>query len=292
MTQRPFIDAHVHLWDRGHLPYPWLDDPAMMSIASTYHIADYRDEASAWNVIGCVHVEAGTQAGRSQDETRWLEGFSAEYGWPNVLVAHAPLDAPDIEAQLEWQASRPMVRGIRHIVNWHPDPARQAYPTDLTENADWQRGFGRLGALGMSYDFHGHPPQLGNLAKVARKHDDTPLIINHLGLPSLTDGLEQWRQGLHALVELPQSSIKISGAGFIASPFNVDDFRDILLEVVDLFTPARCMIAGNFPTDRLFASMDETLAAYDAIFAGFSDDEQRQLWGGTANRVYRMGLGL
>ena len=184
------------------------------------------------------------------------------------------------------------MRGVRHLVNWHPDPARQAYPSDPTASPDWRRGYAMLGRLGLSFDFHGHPPQLANLAEVARRHPETPLILNHLALPNLEDGLDEWRACVTRIAALPHAAIKLSGAGFIASPFDPGRFRDIVLDVIDLFGPARVMVATNFPTDRLFATMDETLSAYEAILAPFSDEERRDLWGRNANRIYRLGLDL
>jgi predicted TIM-barrel fold metal-dependent hydrolase len=294
MARLPFVDAHLHLWDRERLRYPWLDDPAMESIAKSYVPDDYRAEAAAWNIIGCIHVEAGADPADSRNETLWLQELRSTDTdqFPTAIVAHVPLHAPDADRQLEWQASRGGVCGIRHIVNWHPDSSRRAYPHDLTQDADWQQGYALMARHGLSYDFHGHPPQLGHLAKVAARHDQVPLIINHLGLPSLADGLDLWRAGLKALAALPQVSIKISGAGFIASPFKAAHYRDIILEAVELFTPQRAMIASNFPTDRLFASMNETLSSYEQLFADFSEDDRRDLWGRTANRVYQLGLDI
>ena len=264
----------------------------MAPIAATYRIEDYRREAAAWNLIGCVHVEAGADPEDNARETEWIETVAATDGWPRAIVARVALDDPDAQRQLEWQASRPSVRGIRHLANWHPDPARQAYPRDITADAAWQRGYALLGSLDLSFDFHGHPPQLANIAKVARQHPDTPLILNHLALPSMADGLEEWRAGMTMLAALPHAVVKLSGAGFIASPFDPARFRDIVLEVIDLFGPARAMVATNFPTDRLFATMDRTLAAYEAILASFSEDERHDLWGRNANRIYRLGLEL
>lgn len=292
MVRQPFVDAHLHLWDRDRLRYPWLDDPGVASIAATYRIEDYRREAAAWNLAGCVHVEAGADPEDGASETEWLETVAADDGWPTAIVARVALDQPEAERQLEWQASRSAVRGIRHLVNWHPDPPRQAYPHDLTEDPAWQRGYALLGPLGLSFDFHGHPPQLANLAQVARRHPDTPLILNHLALPSAVDGLDEWRMGVTMMAAIPHAAIKLSGAGFIASPFDPAHFRDIVLEVIDLFGTARVMVATNFPTDRLFASMDETLSSYETILSAFSQDEQRDLWGRNANRIYRLGLEL
>lgn len=292
MARPRFVDAHLHLWDRDHLRYPWLDDPDMASIAATYRIDDYRREAAAWNLAGCIHVEAGADPGDSLAETEWLEAVAADDGWPTAIVARVALDDPQAQHQLEWQASRPGVCGIRHLVNWHPDPARQAYPRDLTADPDWRHGYAMLGRLGLSYDFHGHPPQLANLAEVAARHPDTPLILNHLALPSPADGLDEWRAGLTSISALPHAAIKLSGAGFIASPFNPARFREIVLEVIDLFGSSRVMVATNFPTDRLFASMEQTLSAYETILTDFSEEEKRDLWGRNANRTYRLGLDL
>ncbi|WP_298196417.1 amidohydrolase [Novosphingobium sp.] len=288
----PIIDAHVHLWDRSRLRYPWLEQADMAAIAGDYGIDDYLRETAGWPVRGMVHVDAGAHPDQGQAETAWLESLRAGHGLPHAIVARVELHAPDAERQLAWQAERAAVRGIRHLVNWHPDPARQAYSIDLTDDPAWKRGYARLARHGLSFDFHGFPPQLANLARIAAGHPDVPLVINHLGLPILADGLETWREGLRALAELPHAAIKLSGAGFIASPFAPAQFADLILEVIDLFGPARVMAASNFPTDRLFASLDRTFSAYAAIIARFDLAGRRAMWGGTANRFYRLGLSL
>jgi predicted TIM-barrel fold metal-dependent hydrolase len=52
------------------------------------------------------------------------------------------------------------------------------------------------------------------------------------------------------------------------------------------------MFASDFPTDKLFAPLDRYLEAYHAIAAGFSEDEQRDLFGRNANRLYRLELDI
>lgn len=292
-TRPPFVDAHLHLWDRDRLRYPWLDDPGVAAIASTYTIADYRRETAAWNVVACVHVDAGADPAEGERETEWLAAVAREDGWPNAIVARVALEQGDVEERLAWQAARPGVRGIRHLVNWHPtDAARRAYPVDLTTDDAWRRGYALLRHYGLSYDFHGFPPQLPGLAEVAALHPDVPVVVNHLGLPILGDGLAAWRAGIAALAALPHVAIKLSGAGFVRSPFDPADFRDLVIEVIDRFGTGRVMVATNFPTDRLFAPLDTTLAAYEQILVGFSDDERRDLWGRNANRLYRLELDL
>ncbi|MCU6454517.1 amidohydrolase family protein [Sphingomonas sp. A2-49] len=289
-TRPPFVDAHLHLWDRGRLRYPWLAAAGQAPIAASYGVADYRREAAAWNVVGAVHVDAGAHPDDGERETEWLEEVADADGLPIAIVARVALDDPDVAAKLAFHAGHRRVRGIRHLVNWDRDPARCAYPRDLTRDAAWRRGYALLAGHGLSFDFHGFPPQLSGIAEVAARHPDVPLIVDHLGLPRRGDWLEEWRTGLIALAALPHVAIKLSGAGFVAAPFDPAAFGPLVREVIDRFGTGRVMVATNFPTDRLSASMDATLGAYEALLAGCSDDERRDLWGRNADRIYRLGL--
>lgn len=288
----PFVDAHLHLWDRGRLHYAWLDQPGNAPIADSYALADYRAETAAWNLAGAVHVEAAAAFDEDRAETDWLNGLADEDGLPSGIVAHVPLHHDDAERKIAWQAAQPRVVGVRHIVNWHFDPVRCAYPGDLTLDPVWRRHYALLARYGLSYDFHGFAPQLAALAQVAAQNDGVPLVVNHLALPVPADGLDEWRAGITALAALPHVAIKLSGAGFTHTPFDPAGFAPLVREVIDRFGTARVMVGSNFPTDRLFATMDRTLGAYEQLLAGCSDDERRDLWGRNANRLYRLGLPL
>ncbi|PXA99563.1 amidohydrolase [Nostoc sp. 3335mG] len=289
----PFVDAHFHLWDKGVLDYPWLAEPPVAAIADDYRIADYRRETAAWNLVGAVHVDAGAYPDQGRRETDWLRGVAAGDGLPSAIVARVALDRADAEAELAWQAAQPGVRGIRHLINWHPrDAARRAYDRDLTRDPAWRRGYGLLGKYGLRFDFHGFPSQLAGLAEVARAHPDVPVVLNHLALPILSDGLEQWREGLIAFAALPHAAIKLSGAGFVDRDLRIEVLRPIVAEVIDRFGPDRVMIATNFPTDRLAAGLDRTLSTYVALLSDLSDDQYRDIWGRNADRFYRLNLDL
>ncbi|WP_200910842.1 amidohydrolase family protein [Sphingomonas sp. Leaf67] len=289
----PFVDAHFHLWDHGVLRYPWLADPAQAAIAPDYRIDDYRRETAAWNPVGAVHVDAGAHPDQGRAETDWLTEVATADGLPGAIVARVALDRADVEDELAWQAAQPGVRGIRHLINWHPrDAARRAYDHDLTRDPAWARGFALLGSYGLSFDFHGFPPQLAGLAELARAHPDVPVVLNHLALPILADGLDEWRRGLIAFAELPHAAIKLSGAGFIDPALDPAVLAPIVGEVIDRFGAERVMIATNFPTDRLAAGLDATLSTYAALLSGLSDDERRAVWGRSADRFYRLGLDL
>ena len=302
MRDIPFVDAHVHLWDLKRISYPWLTPPfsddgpngSVEAIASDYLLDDYLADAAQWNVAGIVHVDAGADAAAALEETDWLQAIADERGMPNGIVAFAALDDPDVEALLESHSQRPNVRGIRHIVNWHPDPNRSYTPRDLTGDEAWQRGFGLLGKYGLSFDLQCYPGQFRTIADLIARHPEIPVIINHCGMPVANDpgGWELWREGLRMLAALPNLHIKVSGTGFAKRNWDIDFARPYVLETIDIFGTARSMFASDFPTDKLFGTFDATLGAYAEIVGDFSLDERRDLCGRYTTRIYLLGLDI
>lgn len=296
----PFVDPHVHLWDLSHIRYPWLSPPfgedgpngSVEAIARDYGLDAYLGDAAGWDVRGIVHIDAGAHPADALRETEWLQAMADDRGMPNGIVAFAALESPDVEALLAAHCAHPNVRGIRHIVNWHPDPRFSYTPADITTSADWQLGFGLLGKLHLSFDLQAYPGQFAALAGLIARHPDTQVILDHAGMAVLGAGLNEWRRGMAALAELPNVAAKISGMGFAQRPWTPEFAREYVLETIDIFGIDRAMFASNFPTDKLFGSFEAHLSVYDAITAGFSADERLALFAGNANRLYRLGLTL
>lgn len=302
MVPIPFVDAHVHLWDLAAIRYPWLTPPfddsgpngSTEAIARDYLLDDYLADAVRWDVRGVVHVDAGADPVQALDETRWLQQLSDDRGLPTAIVAFAPLDDPQVDSLLERHAAHPNVRGIRQIVNWHVDPTRTYTPGDVTQNNAWWAGFGRLAHHGLSFDLQCYPGQMPGLAPLIARHPDIPVIVNHVGMPIPSDpeGLPHWRHGMRTLAQYQHVSVKLSGVGFIYRDWTIDRIRPYLLEAIDVFGVERCLFASDSPTDTLFAPFDASLGAYHAIVADFTLDERRAMFGGNANRIYRLGLEL
>ena len=299
MDPIPFVDAHVHLWDLERLRYPWLTPPfgdgpngSVAAIARTYRLEDYRIEAAASNVVGIVHVDAGADPAQALDETDWLQEIADADGMPNAIVAFAALDDPHVEKLLAAHAQRRCVRGIRHIVNWHPDPSRSYTPRDITRDAGWQRGFALLGRHDLSFDLQAYPEQFAGLADMIARHPNVPVILNHagMGIDLEHSGPATWRSGMRRLAALPNVSVKLSGMGFVHRPWSAQAARDRIRETIDIFGVDRAMFASDFPTDRLFASFDETLGSFASAVADFGEGDRRALFARNANRIYRLDL--
>lgn len=298
----PFVDAHIHLWDLAHIRYDWLSPPfsdegpngSVEGIARNYGVADYRADLARWNVVGAVHVDAGAAADSALRETQWLDGLAATQGLPTGIVAFAALNDPDVDALLAEQAAQPRVKGIRHIVNWHPSPKRTYGPVDLTRDPAWQAGYGLLAKHNLSFDLQCYPGQMPGLVPLIERHPDIPVIINHMGMPVLTDpqGIGDWRRGMAALAALPHVAVKLSGMGFIRRDWSQENIASFIRETIDLFGVERCMFASDTPTDKLFGSIDRYMESYHAIVADLPQADRHALFGGNANRLYRLGLKL
>jgi predicted TIM-barrel fold metal-dependent hydrolase len=298
LDRPPFIDAHVHLWELGRLRYPWLTPPfsddgpngSVEAIAQDYRLDDYLAEAAGWDIRGMVHVEAGADPADAQAETDWLQGLTDSRGLPSAIVAAAQLDHPDIDAHLVGHAAQSAVRGVRHIVNWHPDPRRTYTPRDVTGDVAWAQGYAALARHGLSFDLQAYPAQFPRLAALIERHPDVPVFVNHAGMG--VDGDAEWRAGLAPLARLRHVAIKLSGFGFAFRPLEPARVRDRLRAAVDLFGADRAMIASDFPTDRLFGGFDAILDTYLDAVSDFTPAERDALFAGNANRLYRLGLEL
>lgn len=293
------VDPHVHLWDLSRTRYAWLqDDPLpnnpagdMSPIAGrNYGLDDYRADTAGWRVDKIVHVECGLPRGEQLAETDWLQGLAANGGAPQGIVAGADLTDPNLDALLEAHAARSNVRGVRQIVCWHADPKKTYTDRDLLLDPAWEAGFARLARHALSFDLQLYPSQMAAAAALAGRHPDTPLIINHAGLPTDRDpaGMAVWRDGLRRLAARPQVSIKISGLGITDRAWTTESIRPVVLECIEAFGAARAMFASDFPVDKVHGSFDAVFSAFDAITADFSDDERSRLFAGTAEAIYRI----
>jgi len=302
VTAIRFVDAHMHLWDLARIDYPWLmpgstaDGPNgdVTPIARNFGLDDYRAALARWNLAGMVHVEAGAAPQCALDETAWLDALRECGGAPNGIVAFATLDDPNLGAALAAHASHRGVRGVRHIVNWHPDARRTYTDRDLLQDENWARGYALLERHGLSFDLQCYPGQMAAMARVAERHPGVSIIINHMGMPVLTDptGLADWREGLQTLAMLPHAAVKISGMGFAIRDWTASQIRPLILETIEIFGTERCMFASDLPTDLLFGTVDRYMETYHEAVHDFSDAERQAMFGTNANRIYRLELDL
>ena len=79
-----------------------------------------------------------------------------------AIVGYADLTSVDLDDILKRHCQSSRFRGIRHMLNFHPDKPQYNAPTHdnyLTDPA-WIKGFGLLEKYNLSFDLHVLPRQM------------------------------------------------------------------------------------------------------------------------------------
>jgi predicted TIM-barrel fold metal-dependent hydrolase len=288
------VDAHQHFWDPVRNYHPWLcDEPPIpfrygdyRTLRRPYLPPDYRADAAPYIVEKSVYVEAEWNPADPVGEMRYIEQLRREHGLPSVAVAQAWLDADDVAAVLEQQAAFAFVRSVRHKPRANRTPG-DAAPGGMADRR-WRDGFAQLARLGLRFDLQTPWWHLAEAARLASDFPDTQIVLNHTGLPAdrSVQGIAGWKSALSVFAACPNTAVKISGLGQPGQPWTVASQRDIVRTVIELFGPARCMFASNFPVDSLCADFVTIFGGFQQIVHDLSRDEQRGLFHDNAVRIY------
>ncbi len=301
----PAVDAHHHLWDLAANVYPWLTPgagpppfPGFERLCRDYLLADFRADSAHQAIVKSVHVQAEHDEADPVRETAWLQAVAdapGSGGFPHAIVAFANLSEHGVERVLEGHAAHRNVRGIRQMMNFTPQAgAAGGGPLEkrknLFEDPVFRAQLPLLRRYGLSFDLQIFPAQAEDAAKLVAAHPDLQFVLNHTLMPMdrSAPGLALWRAGLERLAALPNVALKISGLGMSATGWNTEQSRGLVREALERFGPGRCLFGSNFPVDRLMIDYDTPWQVFREAIAEFSEDEQRALLAGNAERVYRI----
>lgn len=291
------FDPHHHLWDLDRYSYPWMEPgtPSIVGdptpIRKNYLPKDYLADTADFDLIGTVHLDGGFDPENPVGETGFVQKLHEQSGFPNAIVGQVALDSPHAVELIEaHMAASPLFRGIRHIVAWHPDPQlRYVERSDYLRDETWIRNFGKLAGYGLSFDTQVYPHQMDDVARLARTHAETRIIINQAGMPDglRTGDLSGWKAGMRLLSSCHNVYVKISGFGMLLPGWTRQDVKPLIAELVELFGPSRLMFASNFPVDKLFRSFRDIYTDYAECVRWLSPSEQEAMFSGTAMQLYR-----
>jgi L-fuconolactonase len=313
----PIIDPHHHLWDRPeirYLPPELVADFDGHDVRATVYVeaqAKYRtDGPEAMAPVGEVEFASGVAKASA----------GGAYGPAQVaagIVGYAALEqgagiAPVIEALVE--AGEGRLKGLRGHASWSPLGlklgARSAPEGRLLDPA-FREGFALLARHGLAYDSTAFHPQMGDLADLADRFSQTPIIVNHVGLPLLSgpyadrreEVLTHWRAGVEALGRRPNVVFKLGGLGIATFGFGYDrrprppTSEELARDMRPFFEPCiaaagveRCMFEADFPPDKISYGYGIYWNACKRLTGGYSPDERRALFSGTAKRAYGLAV--
>jgi predicted TIM-barrel fold metal-dependent hydrolase len=295
------VDPHIHLWDTRRVSLPWLARPAPAYsgdnrlLPQCHDVAAFLSSAGAIEVAMSVNIEANPADPLA--EAHWLQSLAdepANKGHPHGIVACADLSRADTPVLLERLNETRNLRGIRQILNVHPDPRYDYVGRHYMQEPLWRENLKRLARYGWSFDLQIYPSQASLAIEVIRDHPDITFIVNHCGMfvnRNHASGWREWRDSLHAVADCENTALKLSGLAMFDHQWTVESLRPYVLEGIAAFGESRCMFASNFPIDGLHSTYTTLWTAYAQIVSGASASEQEQLFAGNARRYYRLGRG-
>jgi L-fuconolactonase len=272
----PVIDAQVHCYERNHPGRPWA---AVLAGPPEVTAEDMIKAMDSVGVDGALLVSVYTMY-------RWDASYAVavQKAHPGRFGVIKPVNANDPKVEdtiAEWAAMDGTV-AIRIMFT----------PEISTDAAD--PGINRVLAAAAKHDFpvnlmaRGRLPQVGLLAK---RHPDTTLVIDHLGLEqpfTPPAPKEPWHELplLLALAANPNVVVKITGACTLShEKFPYKDIWDPLGRIFDAFTLDRCMWGTDWTRAVALLTYKEGVDAF-RVTDRLSDSDRATLMGGSLEKIY------
>ena len=295
----PIIDAHHHFWDLKKNYYPFLTDKIddnfflgnYSKLKKNYLPSDYLLDTKGHNIIGTMHCEAEWDRSDQIGETEWLVSISNKYQLPSGIIGHAWFHTKNAEEIIEKQSSFNKVKGIRSKpVTKNTENDKYLSYEGTMQDISWRKGLKLLEKYNLNYDLRIPSWHLIEAIQIVRLIPNVKVIINHAGFPwdRSKTGLNKWRDSLKMLSREPNTFIKLSEFGIKDQEWNYKENRKIILDLIDIFSPSRCMFASNFPVSGLKITFNDLYNNYKKIVGNFSFDEKQQLFWKTAMEVYNL----
>ncbi|MGE0802613.1 MAG: amidohydrolase [Lautropia sp.] len=317
---RAIIDAHHHIWDSPRPRYMFED------MLGDVKAAGHDVLATVYVDCRSMYRSGGPAELRSVGEVEFANGVAAmgasgAYGATRFcagIVGFGSLHLgararPVLEALMLAGGSR--FKGVRQISAWDADtrvaPPNPDRPAGLLADRTFREGFALLGQLGLRFDAFLYQTQIPELTDLARAFPGTPIVLDHVGTPL---GIGQyagrrealfgpWKRAIIDLAACPNVSVKLGGLGMIVGGFGleqrerpptsldlVEAWKPYIETCIEAFGSRRCMFESNFPPDRATCSYGVIWNAFKRMVAGASDDEKTDLFAGTADRFYGLGI--
>jgi L-fuconolactonase len=190
------IDAHVHLWRLGRNGCSW-PTPDLAPIYRDFTLDDLRAIASPAGVERVIVV----QSQEADADTAWLLSIASDpliagvVGWTDFLD-------PDAATAIGRLASNSRLRGLRPMV--------QDREADWYDAPELDPAFAAMTTLDLVLDALVRPRHLPSLLRLAMRHPDLRIVIDH-GAKPVPHDLDTWSEQMAMLARLPNVSCKLSG---------------------------------------------------------------------------------
>lgn len=257
------FDPHFHTWDLEKQNLPWLEGENIRlqrSFGAEQFLEEYRKQESL-NLVGSLHIEADTSNPSEEDEL--VHALVEAHPEVSAFVTHQRLSAKMTINQFS--------SGVREVLHTPDSPRGRCLEPSFLD------GLKKLAEEERSFDAVIRPDEIEDLAQSLEESPETTVVLDHMA--NLTELDEQSQHALTRIAELPNTFVKLSGAGL-----NESDSALRLLDFLgSVFGPERLMFASNWPLINIDSSVRKNI---DILLNVFGRDNQ--IFTKTAMTAYRI----
>ena len=281
----PLLDTHQHLVYRDIASYGWTKDIPPLA-KDNFILEEYKDLTEGFGIGGTLFMETGVDDSDYKKEIKFVKSLANNSD--NNLIGLISSIRPETEEGFEeWlNATIEMgVVGYRRILHVMPD--------ETSQNEIFRRNVRKIGDAGKTFDICFLPTQLNVAKELAQACENTSMILNHCGVPSIAnDGLDPWRQDIEALSQIPNVTCKLSGLMAYCAPgtSSFETIEPYVDHVLKCFGPSRMVWGSDWPVVNLGKGLPEWITVTRKILDKLSTDEANAIANGTAQTVYKVVL--
>ena len=268
------IDCHAHIYGEDESKYPTRDDP-------------YRPPGGKGTVS---HLESEMKANAVSHVTaiqtssyyQWDNRFTSDSARanPDFMVGVITLDPdnPYSPEMMKYYVSQYNVRGMRSV------PAKSGMLDDPGVDRLWTMAE----QLGIVINVLVNRDKRSEIESLVQRHPNLRIVLDHCMNLKADENHDATLKDVVALAKLPNVHAKLT---FIPTgtkePYPCRDLHDSCKEVINAFTPQRCVWGSDFPTELWCPNI--TYAQHLKIFTyelGLDDESKKAILGETAQRLW------
>ena len=272
------IDAHHHVWRLARGDYAWLT-PALAPIHRDFDLDDLAPHLARHGIDATILV----QAAPTPAETVFLLETAADHPVVAGVIGWTDFEAPDAAERIGQLATNKLLVGLRPMVQ------------DIADD-DWLLRDALLPAFDamirhqLVFDALVLPRHLPRLLRIADRHPDLSIVLDHLGKPHIAAAtLDPWRDDIARLAERPNVACKLSGMATEApTDWHLGHLRPYVDHLLAGFGPDRILWGSDWPVVNLAGGYDRWRQAAESLVPAAAHSA---IFGGTAERVYLSSRG-
>jgi predicted TIM-barrel fold metal-dependent hydrolase len=267
--RRLIVDAHVHIWKASTPERPWVPGtrPQLPEPFTIERLVPMMDEAGVERVVIVPPRLEGERLDYAQEAVTRYPGRFA-------IMGCIALNDPAAARRFPTWKQQHGVLGIRLNIT----ASQAAWLTDGT--ADWFWPAAEKAAIPVMFLTTG---QTHRFARIAERHPQLVLIIDHMGVSSQTvrnNAVPAAVEQALTLARYPNVSVKLSAAPLFSSePYPFPDVTPYIRRLFDAYGPRRCYWGTDLTNSFARATYRERLTHFTEELDFLSEDDKDWIMG-------------